>query len=68
MALTYEFMIARAEEAASEADRAMLDNVRRKAERSEAAWRDMAARAQQVQQDRDERELEKARERAAATG
>ena len=48
------FLIARAEEAARDADNAVLDNVRERAMRSEAAWRDMADRALQVEQDREE--------------
>ncbi len=54
MSLTYTFLIARAEEAARDADNAVLDNVRERAMRSEAAWRDMADRALQVEQDREE--------------
>ena len=55
MALTYEFLIARADEAAAEAGKTQLENVRIKALRSEAAWRDMAARALRIQQDREDR-------------
>lgn len=53
MSLTYEFLIARAEEAAAEADNAALENVRRRAQRSEAAWRDMATRARKIEHDRE---------------
>lgn len=42
MALTYEFLVARAEQAAQEASGASLENVRDRALRSEAAWRTMA--------------------------
>lgn len=53
MALSYEFYIARAEEAASEAEASGLENVRLRALRSEAAWRDMADRAKKVERDRE---------------
>ena len=66
MALTYEFLTARADEAAREAKNAKLENVRLRAERSEAAWRDMASRALRIQQDRTAREREKERERQEA--
>ena len=42
MALTYEFLVARADQAAQEAAVALLDNVRDRALRSENAWRAMA--------------------------
>lgn len=42
MALSYEFLVARADEAARDADIAVLDNVRDRALRSESAWRSMA--------------------------
>lgn len=42
MALSYEFLVARADEAARDADAAVLDNVRDRALRSESAWRSMA--------------------------
>lgn len=42
MALSYEFLIERAEEAAHEAACAPLENMRERALRSEAAWRKMA--------------------------
>lgn len=45
MTQSYEFLIARAAEAATEAEQASLDNVRQRARRSEAAWREMADRA-----------------------
>lgn len=53
MSLTYEFLIARADEAAKEAEDAVLDNVRRRALRSEAAWRDMALRQRKIEHDRE---------------
>jgi len=45
VALTYEFFLARAQDSANEADLAVLENVRERALRSEAAWRDMADKA-----------------------
>lgn len=45
MAYSYEFLIERAEQAAREATGPMLDNVRERALRAEAAWRVMAERA-----------------------
>ncbi len=63
MALSYEFLIERAEQAAGEAAASRLDNVRDRALRSEAAWRAMA---QQVREVADNRELAK-QERLAAT-
>lgn len=53
MAATYEFFLARADEAASEAAATALPNVRDRALRSEAAWRDMATRALTVERDRE---------------
>lgn len=44
MALSYEFLIARAEQAAQEAASALLENVRERSLRSEATWRTMADR------------------------
>lgn len=61
MALSYEFLVARADEAAAEAVKTPLENVRLKALRSEAAWRDMAARALRIQQDREDRVRERER-------
>jgi hypothetical protein len=48
MALSFEFLIARAEQAAQEAASALLENVRERALRSEAAWRTMADRVLEV--------------------
>ena len=44
MTLSYEFVIARAEQATREADEALLANVRDRALRSAAAWQMMADR------------------------
>ncbi|MCJ2184048.1 hypothetical protein MTR62_15290 [Novosphingobium sp. 1949] len=52
MALNYTFLIARADEAARDAQVAELENVRARALRAEAAWRKMAASALKVQQNR----------------
>jgi hypothetical protein len=71
MTLTVEFCEARAREASDEATRAILDNVRERALRSQAAWQAMADRAGDVakarvlrdfeaQQARDRKELEDA--------
>jgi hypothetical protein len=59
MAQTYEFLIARADEAAAEAKNAGLENLRQRALRSEAAWREMAARTLRVDQNREARERER---------
>lgn len=53
MALTYKFLITRAEESAHEAEGAVLENVRQRALRSEAAWREMANRALKIELGRD---------------
>lgn len=45
---TREFYLARADDCARDAAEARLDNVRDRALRSEAAWREMAARAGRV--------------------
>jgi hypothetical protein len=42
----HEFYLARAQEAKRDADAATLSNVRERCLRSEAAWADMAARAE----------------------
>ena len=49
MSTTREFYIARAEESANEAANATLNNVRERAERSAAAWREMADRMERVE-------------------
>lgn len=61
MTLSYEFLVARADEAASEAERASLDNVKQRALRSEAAWRDMAERALKMTREREKVRLERER-------
>jgi hypothetical protein len=52
MSQTFEFFDARAREAAVDAEEATLDRVRERALRSEAAWRQMAIRAQVIEDDR----------------
>ncbi|KPF89949.1 hypothetical protein [Novosphingobium sp. AAP93] len=59
MALSYEFLIERAEQAASEAAGALLDNVRDRALRSEKAWRAMAEQLRQVTEGRELARLER---------
>ncbi|MGB3797259.1 MAG: hypothetical protein WA957_13265 [Alteraurantiacibacter sp.] len=52
IAQTYAFYNARADEAAAEASKAKLDNVRDRALRSEKTWRGLAHQAQKVESDR----------------
>lgn len=63
MALSYDFIIARAEHEAREAAGARLDNVRERALRSEAAWRTMAEKLLEAARSR---ELADQERRAAA--
>ena len=56
MSISFEFATERAEEAAHAAKTAQLDNVRERALRSEAAWRDMADRARKSEESRAKRE------------
>lgn len=56
MSQTLELYLARAEEAATEAKVATLDNVRERCLRSEAAWREMADRQIRIEQLRREKE------------
>ena len=55
----YEFLLARADEAASEAKEAALDNVKQRALRSEAAWRAMAERTRKIERERKKMLLDK---------
>ncbi len=55
-----ETFLARAAEARKDADTAMLDNVRDRCLRSEAAWSEMAARAERTEKMRAARDAEKA--------
>lgn len=56
----HEFYLARAVEAKRDADSATLSNVRERCLRSEAAWADMAARAERGDKMRAKLEAEKA--------
>lgn len=53
MALSYEFLIERAEQAAQEAACSVLKNVRERALRSETAWRTMANQVLDVARNRE---------------
>ncbi len=55
-----ETFLARAAEARAAADAALLDNVRDRCLRSEAAWSEMAARAERTEKLRAAKEAEKA--------
>ena len=55
-----EFFLARAADAKAEAEAALLDNVRDRCLRSEAAWNDMAARASRAERLRERLLAEKA--------
>ncbi|MCB2077493.1 MAG: hypothetical protein KDE55_07320 [Novosphingobium sp.] len=68
MAQTIEFYEQRAEEAAQEARNAKLVNVRERALRSEAAWREMADRAIAVDKAREDKRKEQEQARAEAGG
>ncbi len=66
MSQNYEFYNARAQEAAAEAAKATLDNVRERALRSETAWREMADRALQMEQEREVVRIEREKRQAEA--
>jgi len=53
MALSYEFLVERAEQAAQEAAGAVLENVRERALRSETAWRTMANQVLEIAHNRE---------------
>ena len=61
-----ETFLARAAEARAAADAALLDNVRDRCLRSEAAWSEMAARAERTENLRAAKEAEKAEMAAPA--
>ncbi len=65
MSQTYEFYEARAEEAAEEARKASLQNVKERALRSEAAWRQMAERVLRTAEERKIADEARAERRAA---
>jgi hypothetical protein len=60
MSVTSDFYLARAAECAREAEASMLDNVRDRCRRSEAAWLSMAHRLQHGEEMRDLAAAEKA--------
>jgi hypothetical protein len=62
----FEFYNTRAKEAAAEAEAATLDNVRERALRSETAWREMADRALQMEQEREVARVEREKRQAEA--
>ncbi|MCP9221318.1 hypothetical protein MKP08_00950 [Erythrobacter sp. LQ02-29] len=66
MSMNYEYCRARADEAATEAKAAELDNVRQRALRSEKTWRGLAEQARSVAENRERVEREKAAERERA--
>ncbi|WP_379545700.1 hypothetical protein ACFCW2_08685 [Qipengyuania sp. DSG2-2] len=66
MSQGYEFYMTRANEAAAEAEAAVLDNVRERALRAEATWRGLADQARAVAMERAKVEKEKAAQREAA--
>lgn len=59
MAATLGFYLERAAEAGRDAEAATLDNVRDRCRRAEAAWLDMARRAERAQTGRQESEAAK---------
>ena len=59
MALSYEFLIERADQAAREAAGSSLENVRERALRSESAWRTMANQVLEVARSRELAQQEK---------
>lgn len=67
MALSYDFIVQRADQAGREAADSVLENVRERALRSEKAWRMMAAQVLEVARVR-ERALQKRLIESAALG
>lgn len=65
MAMTYEFYCARADEAASLAAAATLDNVRERELRSERTWRGLAEHARKLVEERAKAEAARREGRAA---
>ena len=59
MTQSYQFLVARADEAAMEAQKASLNNVKQRALRSEAAWRGMADRALKMEREREKTKVRK---------
>ncbi len=65
MAQSFAFYNQRAEEAAADAEKATLDNVRERALRSEKTWRGLADQAKKVEDDRARAEVERRERREA---
>ncbi len=65
MAQTYEFYCERADEAASLAEKATLDNVRERELRSEKTWRGLAEQARKTAVQRAKADRVRAEKRAA---
>ena len=65
MSQTFEFYDARAKEAATEADKAQLVNVRERALRAERTWRGLAEQARKVLRDREKADRERSARRDA---
>ena len=65
MSQTFEFYDARANEAAAEAEVAILDNVRERNLRAAKTWRGLADQARRIVVDRQKAEREKADRRLA---
>ncbi len=65
MHLSFDFCDARAREAPATAASATLDNIRERALRSEAAWRQLANTQQAIVTEREKRDREREAERSA---
>lgn len=65
MAQTYEFYCERADEAATLAAKATLENVRERELRSEKTWRGLAEQARKTIAEREKAEIARAERRAA---
>ena len=65
MSQTFEFYDARAKEAAADAEKAQLENVRDRHLRAEKTWRGLAEQARRVATDRAKADQERADRRAA---
>ncbi len=65
MAQTYEFYSERADEAAAQAEKSDLANVRERHLRAEKTWRGLAEQARKTVQDRARADEERAARRAA---
>ena len=61
---SFTFLDMRAREAAAEADKATLSNVKERALRSAATWRTMADKALKIEEDRARADIERAARKA----